>query len=334
MNKVFGILLVGLFVSAWLGSDNVWAGNWNSGTSGANSNNLARINQIMIGDARKGYKFNHRNVTSKKAFKMLEHQGILAARIRLSIDMGGADGDWRRRDISGYAQRFEYGEKVRNSQKFDEEIWTRLVFWLPKGTISKKQVTLFDLKRIIDGGEVSPVLNLALADEGRGTILKIKHNFEKNDCIIGLDGKTGNGFCDKVDVNVIFGPVENFTGKWVDFVSRAVWSNKTNGVYDAWIDGKKVIGYRGSNASADRISFKFGLYRIKLNRTKNPKDVTVYFSKVGTARSCRQLDIPDCKLLLQTQGKVGYPGAMRVFRHTSNEKSDFIAKGGKVLKKF
>ena len=69
MNKGYGILLVALFVSAWLGSDNVWAGNWNSGTSGANSKNLARIKQIMIGDARKGYKFNHRNVTSKKAFK-------------------------------------------------------------------------------------------------------------------------------------------------------------------------------------------------------------------------------------------------------------------------
>ncbi len=329
MKKVFGIFLVGLFVSAFVGTDGAWAGNWNTGKSNTNAN---KIKQILIGNAQSDYKFNNRNVSSKKALKMLEHQGKLAARIRLSLNMGGGDGDWRRGGINGYAQRFEFGEKTKNSQKLNEEIWTRLVFWLPEETTSENQVTLFDLKEIRDNQTFGPLLNLALTDEGRGTILKIKHNFEKNDCIIGRDGKNDNAFCDKVDTNVIFGPLQNFTGKWLDFVSRAVWSKKSDGVYDAWINGKKFIGYRGNTSFGDGVAFKFGLYRIKLNETKNPEDVTIYFAKVGTAESCKQLETSSCELLKQTEGELGYPSAMRVFKVNANEKSDFIAKGGKVLK--
>jgi len=334
MHKFFGILMVGLFVSALVGTDGASAKNWNTSKSDTNANKNLSINQILIGNSKSGYKFNNRNVSPKKALKVLEYKGNLAARIRLSLNMGGGDGDWRRGGINGYAQRFEFGEKTKNSQKLNEEIWTRVVFWLPEETTSENQVTLFDLKEIRDNQTFGPLLNLALTDEGRGTILKIKHNFEKNDCIIGRNGKNDNAFCDKVDTNVIFGPVQNFTGRWLDFVSRAVWSNKSDGVYDAWINGKKFIGYRGNTSFGDRVAFKFGLYRIKLNETKYPEDVTIYFAKVGTAESCKQLEIPNCELLKQTEGKLGYPSATRVFKVNANEKSDFIAKGGKVLKTF
>jgi hypothetical protein len=310
------------------------AKNWNIGKKQEPSNGTSDIKQIIIGDMGKGYEFDGRNVTSKGALKILKHQGMLAAKFHLSLSMGGGDGDWRRGNIKGYAQRFEYGEKQKDSQKLNKEIWTRLLFWLPKETIAKNQVTLFDLKDVNDNQTFGPFLNLALTDEGQGTILKIKHNFEKNDCIIGRDGKMENAFCDKVDVNVIFGPVENFTGKWVDFVSRAVWTNTKQGAYDAWLDGKKVFGYRGKTAIGDGVRFKFGLYRIKLNKTKNPNDVTIYISKAGTASACQKLEINNCEALRQTQDETGYPGALRVFRVNSDEKRKFIAKGGKVLRTF
>ena len=308
------------------------AKNWNTGKKQQSSNGISDIKQIIIGDMGKGYDFEKRNVASKEALKILKHQGMLAAKFKLSLSMGGGDGDWRRGNIKGYAQRFEYGEKQNDSQKLNKEIWTRLLFWLPKETIAKNQVTLFDLKDVSDNKTFGPFLNLALTDEGQGTILKIKHNFEKNDCIIGRDGKTENAFCDKVDVNVILGPVENFTGKWVDFVSRAVWTNTKDGVYDAWLDGKKIFGYRGKTAIGDGVRFKFGLYRIKLNKTKNPNDVTIYFSKVGTASACQKLGINNCEALKQTRDEIGYPGALRVFRFNSDEKRKFIAKRGKVLR--
>ncbi len=48
----------------------------------------------------------------------------------------------------------------------------------------------------------------------------------------------------------------------------------------------------------------------------------------------KQLEISNCELLKQTEGELGYPSATRVFKVNANEKSDFIAKGGKVLKTF
>ena len=51
----------------------------------------------------------------------------------------------------------------------------------------------------------------------------MKHQFEKNECIIGKEGNSNNSFCDKTELNLIIGDIENFTGKWFDFVSRAVW---------------------------------------------------------------------------------------------------------------
>ena len=108
MFRLFGLFLVGSVLSALVGTDGAWAGNWNIGESNTSAN---KIKQFLIGNSQSGYNFNNRNVSSKKALKMLEHQGNLAARIRLSLNMGGGDGDWRRGGINGYAQRFEFGEK-------------------------------------------------------------------------------------------------------------------------------------------------------------------------------------------------------------------------------
>ena len=100
-------------VSALVGTDGACANNWNTGKSDTNATKNLSIKQILISNSQSGYEFNNRNVSSKKALKILEHQGILAARIRLSLNMGGGDGDWSRGGINGYAQRFEFGEKNR-----------------------------------------------------------------------------------------------------------------------------------------------------------------------------------------------------------------------------
>lgn len=295
------------------------------------------INQIMIADGRSGYKFVERNISKRKAFKVVEHEGKVAAEFKLSVDMGGARDDWYRNGVSGYGQRFEYGERKETAQRFNKEIWTRMVFWLPTGTVSKEQTTLFDLKEIRNNQTFGPLLNLAIRDEGLGdgTELKIKHNFEQNDCIIGRDGDGENSFCDKTDTNVSLGPIKNYTGKWVEFVSRAVWSNNHDGIYDAWIDGKKIIGYRGNTSfGADRVAFKFGLYRIKLNATKNPEDIKIYFTNVGTANTCEELEISICGSLNKSLSVLGYPNARGVNRFKITQKTDFINGGGRVLKRF
>jgi hypothetical protein len=98
---------------------------------------------------------------------------------------------------------------------------------------------------------------------------------------------------------------------------------------------KKIIAHRGSTSfGADRIAFKFGLYRIGLNKTKNPKDISIYFSKVETAKSCKAVGIENCDKLMKSLDVVGNPGAARVFRTYVKQKTEFLEAGGVVLKKF
>ena len=87
----------------------------------------------MIEDGRKGYEFNNRNVKDSRAFKIVEHQGKRAALFKLTLDMKGAEGDWFRNNKPGNAQRFEFGETKENAQKFNQEIWTRMSIFIPKG---------------------------------------------------------------------------------------------------------------------------------------------------------------------------------------------------------
>ena len=47
--------------------------------------------------------------------------------------MKGAEGDWFRNNKPGNAQRFEFGETKENAQKFNQEIWTRISIFIPKG---------------------------------------------------------------------------------------------------------------------------------------------------------------------------------------------------------
>ena len=293
------------------------------------------INSIMIADGRSGYKFVERNVAKRDAFQIVEHEGKIAAEIKLSVAMGGARDDWYRDGVGGYGQRFEYGERKENAQRFGKEIWTRIVFWLPEDTEAKEQTTLFDLKEIRNNQTFGPLFNMALRDNGRGTELTFKHQFEQNDCIIGRDGDGENSFCDKTDVNISYGSIKKYSGRWVEYVSRSVWSNDADGIYDAWIDGKKIIGYRGNTSfGADRVAFKFGIYRIGLNKTNNPKDIKIYYTDVGTAASCDALGINNCDVISNSLDQLGYPGSISVNRYKVTQKTDFIAEGGKVLKHF
>lgn len=295
--------------------------------TGVNQN----IGQILMADSKYGNIFVERNVAKSKAFKMVEHQGEVAARIHLSTSMGGARDDWYRNGVGGFGQRFEYGQRKETAQRFNKEIWTRIVFWLPEGTVADAPATIFDLKEIRNNQTFGPLLNLSVRGEG----LSIKHQFKENDCIIGRDGNGENSFCDKTDTMVFLGGTQRYTGRWVEYVSRAVWSNDTDGIYDAWIDGRKVIGYRGNTSfGADRIAFKFGLYRIRMNEVNTVRDLEIYFSKVGTASTCETLEITNCGLLYKTQNVMGYPSATKVFEFEINQKTDFINSGGRVLKRF
>ncbi|SFM07782.1 heparin lyase I family protein [Shimia aestuarii] len=291
------------------------------------------IRQILIGQT-PGFRFGGRNVPKQKALRMVMHEGRPAAEITMSVSMKGHKDDWYSRGQEGYAQRFEFGQHSKSGQRIGRETWTHMLLWLPNGTVSREHTWLFDFKDNRRGQTFGQLVGLGLSDDGGGTALKLTHRFEDYDCIVGSERNgTSNSYCDWTDTNILLGPLRRFTGRWVQVVVRAVWDDGQRGAFDFWIDGKKVVGYRGDTSKkASNIPFKFGVYRIKLNRYRNPKDVRAYFSAVGTAPTCKKLGLSNCEVYESTIGKLGYFNAQRVFRHRSNEKSDFIARGGRVIK--
>jgi hypothetical protein len=54
-----------------------------------------------------------------------------------------------------------------------------------------------------------------------------------------------------------------YKGRWSDWVLHTIWSYKEDGLTEAWVDGKKVVTYRGPNAYNDQKEYywKSGMYK-------------------------------------------------------------------------
>ena len=290
----------------------------NSNKSTSNNNiNVSEIKNIIIGDANNKYEFKTRNLPIKNVLRILKHDGMLSARLRLSKSMKGHKDDRYRSGQEGHVQRSEYASSKK--QVLNKEVWTRLMFWLPENTDLEpngQTVSMFDIKERLKGQTYGPMVALQVRNRWNGTILKIKHSFEKNDCIKGDNSGGGdNSFCDKIETDVIIGPISKFVGRWVEFVSHAIWSGDKTGRYNSWLDGEKIIGYHGPTvAMADKMAFKFGVYRINLNRYKNANDFEVFYSKVGTANKCEKLKSIHCSKIKKSLEVVGYQN-LQVERH-------------------
>jgi len=58
--------------------------------------------------------------------------------------------------------------------------------------------------------------------------------------------------------------MQNFPrDEWIDFVVKAVWSHKSKGTLNMWLNGNQIISYEGPIGYNDRKGpyFKFGLYK-------------------------------------------------------------------------
>ena len=76
-----------------------------------------------------------------------------------------------------------------------------------------------------------------------------------------------------------------FAGEWHDVVLSIRWSRNRDGYISAEINGKNVAQYRGATMSAQKVYFKFGLYRSHLIRAGNVAQVThrAYFDRIVRA---------------------------------------------------
>ena len=74
-----------------------------------------QIKYIIIGDAKNDYEFKSRNLPIKNVLRILKHDGMLSARLRLSKSIKGHKNDWYRSGQEVYAQRFVYASPKKSS---------------------------------------------------------------------------------------------------------------------------------------------------------------------------------------------------------------------------
>ncbi|AUG52644.1 polysaccharide lyase [Thalassospira marina] len=80
-------------------------------------------------------------------------------------------------------------------------------------------------------------------------------------------------------------------GRWHDIVVFAHWAKDDSGVLRVWADGSLKFDYQGPTMTAERVYFKYGLYRSFVSRYQNANETdrvpaqTVYFANVSRAEN-------------------------------------------------
>lgn len=102
---------------------------------------------------------------------------------------------------------------------------------------------------------------------------------------------------------------KDMLGKWNDILINAYWTDKKDGFFRVWVNGKLSYKYSGPTKSkGKKVYQKFGIYRSFMSRYKMTKKVdlapgqVVYFDEVRTEKLCSNLNLEqlgyDCKDLL------------------------------------
>jgi hypothetical protein len=295
----------------------------------------ADYDNILIGDAVGRYEPNQRNITADNAFSLVELEGRTAGRFSLSLDDGGHPGDWQRNGRPGYGQRVEFGEPPARSQRLGRDYWTHASIYIPRGTTSRDQTSLMNWKEVIGNGTRGSLHTLGIRRDSGVVSLKFNHVMnEPWRCVDMIDAAgEGNSACEGNDVSVIMGPIGRFTGRWLDVVTMANWANDGTGEFHMWIDGRKMMGLTGNTSQdAEAIQFKFGAYRIGLNEGPSPREMTVYYSDVGSAGECETVVASRCTQYEAERSVMGYPGAQTAYTYTGNGNAiaELVAQGWRI----
>lgn len=86
-------------------------------------------------------------------------------------------------------------------------------------------------------------------------------------------------------------PDAELRGRWHRIEVQARWSRGSDGFFRVWVDGEQKVDHNGQTMTAERVYFKYGLYRSFLSRYKKvagansvPTQI-VYFANVRRAES-------------------------------------------------
>ncbi|SHO55168.1 polysaccharide lyase [Vibrio quintilis] len=87
----------------------------------------------------------------------------------------------------------------------------------------------------------------------------------------------------------------NLRGKWHRIEVHVKWAKDSNGLFQVWVNGKQKVDYKGQTMDAQRVYFKYGVYRAFLSRYKNRYHThevptqTVYYANVKRGYSRQDL---------------------------------------------
>jgi hypothetical protein len=100
----------------------------------------------------------------------------------------------------------------------------------------------------------SPPLNFSM----RGEEMWITVKWDPDACSKGGGVPSGGG-----EKQIWKDAASKYKGRWSDWVIHTIWSYKDDGLTEAWVDGKKVVTYRGPNAYNDSKEYywKSGMYK-------------------------------------------------------------------------
>ncbi|MCE0495441.1 polysaccharide lyase [Vibrio salinus] len=87
----------------------------------------------------------------------------------------------------------------------------------------------------------------------------------------------------------------NLRGKWHKIEVHARWAKDESGFFKVYVNGENKVNYTGQTMDAQRVYFKYGIYRSFMSRYKNANNSdkvpaqTVYFSNVKRSKSRKGL---------------------------------------------
>jgi hypothetical protein len=139
-----------------------------------------------------------------------------------------------------------------------KERWFAVSVFIPndyKGSTSGTDMFLQIHERPDDcEGWRSPPLNFG----ARGEEMWITVKWDANACSTGGGVPAGGG-----EKQIWKDSLSKYKGRWSDWVIHTIWSYKSDGLTEAWVDGRKVVEYHGMNAYNDSKEYywKSGSYK-------------------------------------------------------------------------
>lgn len=79
---------------------------------------------------------------------------------------------------------------------------------------------------------------------------------------------------------------DQFRGQWHRVEVHVLWTRGDNGFFRVYVNGEQKVNYRGQTMTAQKVYFKYGVYRSFVSRYRNANNVTevpaqiVYYANV------------------------------------------------------